>query len=370
MQQIIIKESALGEKIDFTPTIIFAFYTQHKQDSFIQTAQKIEDLFGDIALIACSSGDNIIGEVPYRSDETVLCLMDLKTDAFTLLFSKREGKEFSFPLSWHEKNKNALIFYAGDEVWMQKNFDSLHHQLDGGGLFGAVVGTLSSDRRGGSLYYKGLFHEDALFCCLIDSDMYNLQGTSLHDFQPAGIELIVTASEENKILQIEDEPALSMIERSIGVITKKRMSMFDTPFFVKDAALSEDEPFSLTSLQKIDRYTGALYMSRRIEVGTKLKVAIPISNRTMKKRLWSVRNNFRVTNDKEAMMFLLSSSSLPSHWQEMETLYIMSMICHIKLPFIGMHTYSEIAPSVSQNKSTLKNQTLTVVSLSEKGVDR
>ena len=370
MQQIIIKESGLGEKIDFTPTIIFTFYCEHKQDSFVRTAQKIRELFGDIALIACSSSNNIIGESPYRSEETVLCLMDIKTDAFTLLFSKNKEKETSFPTSWQQRKKNALIFYAGDETWMQENFDSLQHQLDGSGLFGAVVGTLSSTKYRGSLYYEGAFYENALFCCLIDADQYDLQGVSLHDFQPAGMELLVTETEDNKILQIEDEPALNMIEESIGLITPKRMSMFDAPFFIKDATLSENEEFSLTSLQKIDRYTGSLQLSRTVEVGTQFKVAIPISNRTMKKRLWSVRNSFKPAYDKGAMMFLFSSSALPSHWHEMEILYIMSMVSHIKLPFIGMHTYSEIAPSAYQSKSTLKNQTLTVVSLSERGAQR
>jgi len=365
MRHIIIKASELTQKIDFTPTLIFGFYGEDQRDAFLQTAHKVNRLFGDVALIACSSSSNIMGKAPYREEETVLCLMDLTRDAFRILFSsdKKEGIDFS--LGAKGRAQHALLFYAGNDSWVQQGFESLQEELHGGGLFGAVAGALDTDK-GGSLYYEGAFYEEGILGCLIDATQYDLKGAALHDFEPSGIELFVTKAEGNRIIQIEDEPALSMIESIIGTITPNRLAMFDTPFFIKNGSLKKGAEFSLTSLQNIDRSTNCLRLSHNVQVGSRLKVAIPISNRSMKRRLWRTQKKLLPTDPKGALMFFFSSSSLPSHWHEMEVLYMMNMIDQVRLPFIGLHTLGEIAPLPSQQQSTLRDQTLTVISLSER----
>ena len=57
---------------------------------------------------------------------------------------------------------------------------------------------------------------------------------------------------------------------------------------------------------------------------------------------------------------------MPAHWHDMETLNIMKMIKSIKLPFLGMHTATEICPVNGGRRSMLQNQTLSVVTLREK----
>jgi len=365
MRHIIIKASELTQKIDFTPTLIFGFYGEHQKEAFLQTAQKIKAFFGDVALIACSSSTNVLGKPPYREEETVLCLMDLRCDAFSVIFSSDKEQGVDFSSGTKEDARHALLLYAGNDSWVHQGFESMQEQLKGGGLFGAVAGA-SDVNKGGSLYYEGAFYEEGILGCLIDATQYDLKGAALHDFEPSGIELFVTKAEGNRIIQIEDEPALSMIESIIGTITPNRLAMFDTPFFIKNGSLKKGSEFSLTSLQNIDRSTKCLQLSHNVEVGSRLKVAIPISNRSMKRRLWRTQKKLLPTDPKGALMLFFSSSSLPSHWHEMEVLYMMNMIDQVRLPFIGLHTLGEIAPLPSKEQSTLRDQTLTVISLSER----
>jgi len=360
----IIKASELKHEIDFIPTIIVGFYYEEERDAFTQVAEQINEYFGDIAVVACSSGGNIIAKAPYRTDEVTLCLMDLDPDAFTLYFSDIEEETIRLPIVTEIK-RDALLFYAGNGSWIQEGLQSLQEQLFGGTLFGAITSTLKG-QRSGSLYYKGEFHEEGILGCLIDTRKYKLQGAALHDFEPAGIELSVTETEGNKIIQIEDEPALSMIERIIGTISDKRLAMFDTPFFIKNAMSNQKVECSLMSLQDVDRKRETLSLSHNIKVGSTLKVAIPISKRNMKWRLLKTRNRALPADKRGAVMFFFSSSSLPSHWHEMEVLYLMQMIDQVDLPFMGLHTFGEIAPLADHHHSILRDQTLTVVSISQR----
>ena len=364
MRQVIIKASELNKNIDFVPTVVFGFYCETDRGTFLKTAEKIKECFGDIIVIACSSSGNVFAKVPYRTNETVLCLMNLDADAVSLYFSN-DKDEVRTPPNDNNVKRDALLFYAGGGSWIQEGLQSLQEQLFGGTFFGAVTGTLNT-QKSGSLYYDGKFYEEGVLGCLIDTAKYELKGSALHDFEPAGIELLITEAEGNTIIQIEDEPALSMIERIIGTITPKRMAMYDTPFFIKNSMSNQKFECSLMSLQSIDRTTETLSLSHDIQVGSILKVAIPISNKTMQRRLLKMKNSVLPRDKKGAAMFFLSSSSLPSHWHEMEVLYMMKIINQVDIPFMGLHTFGEIAPLANHNHSILRDQTLTVVSISKR----
>ena len=367
MQHKIIRASELDKDLDFSPTIVFGFYGEHQRDSFVKTAEQIKKYFGNVSLIGCSSNQNLMGEAPYRVDETVLCLMDLKADAFTLLFSDKIEEENDTALILDEKKQHALLFYAGDEHLVQKGYETLQRKLQGGTLFGAIA-SADDTSQSGTLYYEGKFYDKGMVACLLDASVYDLKGVALHDFEPAGIELFVTKVQDNEILQIEDEPALDVIERIIGTITPNRLLMFDTPFFIKKAMLEKGTSFSLTSLHSINREKNSLLLRQNVTLGSKLKVAIPISKRSMKRRLWKIQKKAQVSQKEGALMLFFASTSLPEHWHEMEVLYMMNIINKLRLPFVGLHTLGEIAPLASQDTSALKDQTLTVISLSERSL--
>ena len=361
----IIKASELNSEVDFVPTIVFAFYCEEKRGDFVQTAEVLKERFGEIPLVACSSSGNSIASAPYRTDETVLCLMDLERGAFSFYFTDDQQCQIG-PLSELEaERRDALLFYAGSGSWIQEGLRGVQEQLSGGTLLGAISGGFKGSERG-SIYHEGSFYEEGIIGCLIDASKYEIKGAALHDFEPAGIDLFVTEAKGNEIIQIEDEPAMSMIERIIGMITPKRLAMFDTPFFIKNFMKDERVECSLMSLQDIDRKRDRLYLFHDIQAGATLKVAIPISNRTMKRRLWKTQKRVRPAEKSGAVMFFLSSSSLPSHWHEMEVLYMMNIIDQIDIPFMGLHTSGEIAPLADEEHSILRDQTLTVITISER----
>ena len=365
MKQMIFNGDKIPDDLSFIPTIVFGFYPTAKAASFVNTAEMLSQRYAGVEILGSSSGGNLVGVAPYKTDEVVWCLLDLEREAFCVAFALDErGLEISE--KWQKRSKSAFLFYAVYDHCIQRKLEAVSDVLEGGSFFGAIAGGSADTYDGGSFYYAGDFYEKGVLFCLIDADRYEMRGSSLHDFEPAGIELVVTQTDGYTVTHIEDEPALFMVEQIIGQMTSRRIEMFDSPFFVKEGAAGTGSPYkTLASLVSVDRKKGTLKLSRMLFPGDTLKVAIPASYSSVKQRFLKVQKDLQSPMDKGVMM-VLSSSVMPAHWHEMETLYIMKMIENIKLPFLGMHTASEICPVNGEHRSMLQNQTLSVVTLREK----
>ncbi len=358
-----------GDKIPndllFIPTIVFGFYPTDKAASFENTAETLRQRYEGVEILGSNSSGNMAGMAPYKTDEVVWCLLDLDREAFCVAFAPDE-RALEISEKWQKKAKSAFLFYAVYDHCIQRKLEVVSDVLNGGSFFGVIAGGSADTNDEASFYCNGQFYERGVLFCLIDADRYEMRGSSLHDFEPAGIELVVTQTDGYTVTHIEDEPALFMVEQIIGQMTSSRLEMFDSPFFVKERSAGAGSPYkTLASLVSIDRKNGTLTLSRILFPGDTLKVAIPASYSSVKQRFSRVQKDLQGSTDNGVMM-VLSSSVMPAHWHDMETLHIMKMIENIKLPFFGMHTASEICPVNGEHMSMLQNQTLSVVTLREK----
>ena len=365
MKQVIFSGDTIPDDLSFIPTIVFGFYSTDKAALFANTTEILKQRYEGIEILGSSSSGNLVGDAPYKTDEVVWCFLDLEREAFCVAFAEDErGLEISD--KWQNRAKSAFLFYAVYDHCIQRKLEAVSDVLEGGSFFGAIAGTTADD--GGSFYYDGRFHERGVLFCMIDADRYEMRGSSLQDFEPAGIELLVTQTDGYTVTHIEDEPALFMVEQIIGQMTSRRIEMFDSPFFVKEGSAGTGSPYkTLASLVSVDRKEGTLKLSRMLVPGDTLKVAIPASHSSVTQRFSRVQKDLKSSMD-NGVLIVLSSSVMPAHWHDMETLHIMKMIKSIKLPFLGMHTASEICPVNGGRRSMLQNQTLSVVTLREKEV--
>ena len=365
MKQMIFSGDKIPDDLLFIPTIVFGFYPTDKAASFENTAETLRQRYEGVEILGSKSSGNMAGMAPYKTDEVVWCLLDLDREAFCVAFAPDE-RALEISDKWQKKTKSAFLFYAVYDHCIQRKLEVVSDVLNGGAFFGAIAGGSTDTNDEGSFYCNGQFYERGVLFCLIDADRYEIRGSSLHDFEPAGIELVVTQTDGYTVTHIEDEPALFMVEQIIGQMTSSRLEMFDSPFFVKERSAGAGSPYkTLASLVSIDRKNGTLTLSRILFPGDTLKVAIPASYSSVKQRFSRVQKDLQGSTDNGVMM-VLSSSVMPAHWHDMETLHIMKMIENIKLPFLGMHTASEICPVNGERRSMLQNQTLSVVILREK----
>ncbi len=361
---------SLPTGLTFTPTVVFGFYLLSQKENFQTMVLELEQRYPDISIIGIGSSGNLSKPIPYRTSELLFMYMDLDPKALSIHYASEDASLLDFEKESTNKRNNALLFYTHYGRCIHRDISIVSEKLEGGSVYGMVSGVLQKEDNGGSIYYNGTFYEKGLLCCLLDADRYELTGSSLHDFEPAGIDLTVTKNKGKVVTHIEDEPALEMIEEVIGRLTMRRIKMFDVPFFVENSQENETSYTNIVSLQKLNRRNKSFELFRELPVGSKIKVAIPVSQRTMKKRFAQLRTALLKSNanSKDGVMFMLLSSSMPAHWEEMEVLYIMKVLEILKFPFIGLHTYGEIVPSLRSKKSALQNQTLSVVMLREKEV--
>jgi hypothetical protein len=366
MKSLIVKNGKLPETIDFTPTLAFTFYSERNRESFIKLADEIEQRFHGISLVGCSSGGNISGTLPFLTDNIVIMLMEIEPTAFTLEFLTEKQETLALTEEWKTKKKSALLFYAQYSSWLENHFETVRNCLDEGAFYGAIAGAPlhGSATVQGSVYYKKRFHVEGAVCCIFDAGLYTLNSTSLHNFEPAGIEFTVTSANGHEITHIEDEAALDALEQIIGTLTPEKIESFNAPLFIDNGDSDQSDFQALASLWDFDREKKTLSMLRKVYSGTKFKAAIPVSRTTLIQRFENFHERVKTADDGIALLFVCVA--MRSHWGRIEPLRIMDVARHLDIPFAGLHTLGSVVPSNTEHESVLQNQVLGIVTLTER----
>ena len=97
-------------------------------------------------------------------------------------------------------------------------------------------------------------------------------------------------------------------------------------------------------------------------MGSTLRLALPISRKALEKR---------IENEAEALRgcdaaFLFGCRANHCHWGEMGPIYYMYLSRKLGQGFAGFHADGEIAPCAQGYASRLQNQSLTLVTLTQR----
>ncbi|RRS30895.1 MAG: hypothetical protein P794_05170 [Epsilonproteobacteria bacterium (ex Lamellibrachia satsuma)] len=353
------------DSVDFIPTVIVGFYESGKEKLFSQYSETLKARFPDVDIIGCSSESNIYDSIPYVDlGQTHTCIymcIEMKKGSYRLQLFPDQKKQKIFV----EENKkySAIVLSSHYSNDLEQIITLLQEDIAKNSFFGAIAGAKLSTFKEGSIFYNGEYISDGILLWLIDQEEYSLKGISAHDFDPVGFDLEITRTEGFQIIEIENQPALDMIENMIGTLSLQIIESYDQPFFITSFK-NHDHSFKkpVSSIKSIDREAKTITLFKKVSKGDKLKLAIPFSREKQINQL----DNFShfVTNG--SIAFLFTCVAYKGHWGEMEPIYIMRLAKNINIPFIGLHAFGEIGPLDTKDLSVLQNQTLTLAVLTEK----
>jgi len=352
------------DSIDFIPTIIVGFYQCGKEELFSQYTETLKAYFPEADIIGSSSESNVYDTIPYIDiDETHICTcmcIEMKKESYMFQFFSTQEKQKI--LVEENKKYGAIILSANYSNDLEQIITMLQKNIGQNSFFGAVAGATPSNLKGGTIFYNGEYISDGTLVWFIDQEQYLLKGISVHDFNPVGFDLEITRAEGFKIIEIENKPALDMVEEMIGTLDSQSIASFDHPFFITSDKNNQSTERPITSIFSIDRETKTIMLYQEVSKGDKLKLAIPFSREQQEKQLHS----FCEYTTSDGIAFLFVCVAYKGHWGEMEPIYLMHLAKNLRVPFVGFHAFGEIGPLNPQGLSLMQNQTLTLAVLSEK----
>lgn len=352
------------DSIDFIPTVIVGFYQCGEEKLFSQYSETLKARFPEADIIGCSSESNIYDTIPHiDTDGTHICTyMCIEMKKGSYMFQVFPPQEKQKILVEENKKYSAIILSASYNNDLEEIITMLQKNIGQNSFFGAVAGAVPSKLKGETVFYNGEYISDGTLVWFIDQEEYLLKGISVHDFDPVGFDLEITRAEGFKIIEIENKPALDMVEEMIGTLDPQSIASFDHPFFITSDKNHQSTERPITSIFSIDREAKTIMLYQEVSKGDKLKLAIPFSREKQEEQL----HRFSDYTTSGGIAFLFVCVAYRGHWGEMEPIYLMNLAKNLRVPFVGFHAFGEIGPLDPQGFSLMQNQTLTLAVLSEK----
>jgi len=353
------------ESIDFVPTIIIAFYRSSQKRAFEEEYELLHANYPDAEILGCSSSGNIADDIPYvettEQFPIVYFFCDMKRDAFSVHLISEEDK-----IGENGLHEQVVVLSSFSSPVLESHLADFSRAQDRKKVYGAVAGVESSTKEHPSIFYNGSFYTQHMLLWSIDREQYTLDGMSIHLFRPAGIPLEITKAEHKTLYEINNLPALDVIEEITGKIDEKLIGRFGYPLFVQKHTDMQWSDAPLASIISVDREQGSIQLYRDVYPKEYVKVGIMLSRQDQLRRLGRL---YGLTHGKSAAL-MFHCIGIAENLHMMEYLYLEEIKQHIDVSFAGLHSFGEIGPSASRKPSDdilLHNQTITVALIAQRG---
>lgn len=330
--------------------IVFTSVTQDRNAICTILSEYEVDIFG-----ATSCGEFINGH--QSEGETVVLLMDVKREYFTIIIEDVEKEQVDKAASTIAKNalghfKNPSMLLTSCGVYGNgKYFDGetlvnvLVKELGENAIF---FGGMAGDDWGIKNSYVFTHEKEAdngIVALAFDADKITLQGMAIHGWKPLGIARKITKSAGKLVYTIDDKPAAELYLKYLGMAEKKEEESFD---IFKD--LSVQYPFIATrddgesiikSPRSIDPETNGLEMDIPMEEGTAFHFATP-PDFEISEEIVAQANGLKdeMEGDPEALL-IFSCAGRPPVLGPLTTLENDGLAEVWQVPMAGFYTYGE-----------------------------
>ena len=350
--------------LGFVPTIIIAFYRSSQKSAFLAEYALLRTNYPDTEILGCSSSGNIADEIPYvettEQFPIVYFCCDMKRDAFAVhLFSEEDDIAVS------QLYEQAILLSSFSSPVLEAHLADFSKAKEIKKVYGAVAGVELCIEEHPSIFYNGSFYARHMLLWSIDSERYRLDGMSMHLFRPAGIPLEITRAEHKTLYEINNLPALDVIEEITGKIDELLIGRFGYPLFVQKHTDMEWSNAPLASIVAVNREEGSIQLYRDVYPKEYVKVGIMLSRQDQLRRLGRL---YGLAPGKSAAL-MFHCIGIAENLQMMEYLYLEEIKHHIDVSFAGFHSFGEIGSPASRKPSEdilLHNQTITVALIAEK----
>ena len=357
--------------LDFNPTLIFGFYIYQQQARFASRCEMLMKTYPDADIVGCSTASVIGNTFPYvdiaGASEAIFIFTDMKKEAYSLnVFFDRSYESGAVSLDENSTYAAVLLSTHQNRLENDKVLGRIREKPGITDTSGALAANakLKIAQDAVSLYCNGVFRDKGYILLLINEAMYQVQGRSLGSFEPIGFEMNITKARQNVIFEIDGKPALDAIEEVIGELSEYGIKHYSYPFFIWDGKNScASESLPLRTLLDIDRREKHLQFFNDIETGYKIRPAIRINEEREREMLSRAHKKI----EQEDLILLFVCVALRDFEEEMEHVYLMQLLNNTHVPVGGLHTFGEIGHAQAGACAILNNQTITYVSITEKG---
>lgn len=371
-------QSALqqGMAEGFKPTLAIVFISI-KQDR--KTICEILHKEGIDILGATSCGEFIDGFQDVGS--TVILLLDLQRDAYTILFSAIADKNVSDAADKLAR-KALQIFQKPAFILCSTGVSEKAEILDGYALVQSIENVIGPQVNiyGGMAGDDGTFTgtyvftyeketDEGIAALVLDEDKISLHGMAISGWKPIGIFRTVTKSKGNLIYTIDGQPALNMYLKYLGkeqVSVADKYKIFDEvglhyPFQVEREM---GEPVMRTPMA-FNRDENALICDFDVPQGSKLRFSMPPDFDIVEKVLEDANELKNSTHADAEALLIFSCAGRFSALGPLTNLENDGLSDVWKAPMAGFFTYGEYGRAIN-GKQEFHSTTCCWVALKEK----
>lgn len=322
---------------------------------------------------ATSSGEFISSEI--EEESIVIMLFDLNPSHFKLVFLEAgEHSDFEIAKQLGEEGKKtfanaAFIIASGwsSEIDGEEVISGIENGFGGGAtIFGGMAGDDLS-LTGPIAFTHGKSSVTGLVALILDQDKVDVSGVATCGWKPIGITKTVTKSEGNIVYTIDDEPALDLVAKYLGLNLDKKFNntVFDLGGYYPLQLEREDAPPVMRTAQMGNIENRSLICAGNVPQGSKVRFSLPPDFDvidTVVEECTEVKEE-QVQDADAVIMFSCISRFLSFGVMTSEEIERVSEVW--KAPIIGFFTYGEYGKSKG-GQHEFHNNTCCVVALKEK----
>ena len=275
-------EVSLAESLSdgYKPTLAIVFMS-FKLD--IDTVCELLNDEGIQIFGATSSGEFISSEI--KEESIVIMLFDMHPSHFKLVFLEAgEHSEFEIATQLGEEGKKtfenaAFIIASGwsNEIDGEEVIKGIENGFGSGAtIFGGMAGDDLS-LTGPTAFTQGKSSVTGLVALILDQDNVEVSGVATCGWKPIGITKTVTKSEGNIVYTIDDEPALDLVAKYLGLNLDKKFNnmVFDLGGYYPLQLEREDAPPVMRTAQMGNIENRSLICAGNVPQGSKVRFSLP-----------------------------------------------------------------------------------------------
>lgn len=365
-------ETQINENVTatFKPSLAILFM------SLQQDCKKVCDILdvnGIAVFGASTAGEFIDGEIGQGS--IVLMLLDMNPGYFKVIFQET-GERTTYEIAKQIGNEGKKLFANPAFFIASGGIATDGEKIIAG--FAEAVGkevTIYGGMAGDDLnltesfvFSNGKISENGIVAIIIDEDKISLNGIATCGWKPIGTTRTVTKSDGAVVYTIDDEPALELVLKYLGVKfdldSSKDVVLNIGAYFPLQLERENAEPVMRT-VMFVNKEDHSLICAGNVPQGSKLRFSLPPDFDVIDKVVEEC-NELKITHQNQGdAMVMFSCISRQLSFGQMISEEIERVQQVWDCPLIGFFSYGEIGKS-KKGKHEFHNNTCCIVVLKEK----
>lgn len=272
----------------FKPTLAIVFLSINLDRNAVC---KLLDNKGILIFGSTAAGEFIDGE--FEKDSMAILLLDINKESYVVHLEERMGKsKFRTASSIAKKglecftNPAYIVAAGGSIIDGETIIEGINSVSENKSI---IYGGITGDKLRGTithLFTNNKFTEDGIIALIVDNSQIQLSGLATHGWKPVGTIRTVTDCEDCKIYTIDDEPALDIMVKFLGISIDDYTAdeIINNIGNLDPIQLLRDNGNTITrAIRNIDTKERSILLAGPVKPGTKIRFSLPPDNNIIQK---------------------------------------------------------------------------------------